>query len=276
MITFAFPIQVSANSDIKPILTLRIKNPPNENYYIAILMQESSSYAKLSSITGTSLYDRYNQEVITYLKEYNQDGWVVEKYNLDYINSQNRASFSLHTTDFYHDYPSNFKILVVTESLEVYVSNEITIDESNYFSSITTLVDFDISTQTLEQNFYPVRRHILRMVLISLMNFAITLGVELIVMLIFKLVSSHNVKRFLIANVISQIFLNASIKSDNLITIEIIIFIFEIIFYALTFKYEYNGTYQDRLTAINYGFVANLSSLILGFVFIILMIFSRV
>lgn len=254
VIMFAFPMQVSADMGPKPEINVEIINPPNEHYYVALLCK------------GTHIEEYHNDKpLINYLWNCNKDGWSVATYMGSSFHI--REFEEEHSFNFGYDVPDTFKILVITDSGTEYISN--VVNRKAFYSKVT----YDISTNTAKEHInFSV---ILEFSFHFLCTCIGTIIVEYLLLSKFDLKNKHNIKYFIICNVITQLMLYISLGYSNYISAlhlynypallgfnEIFIVIFECIFYSIAFKNDCNK--RCIVNSIGFGIIGNVLSCLGG------------
>lgn len=257
----------------KPSLTIYVENPPDELYYLDLLIEvENNGTASDSSFHYDNLKDvrdKLNQHMLSLLKSYENEGWIpaisdsnriihgglegyVDKFN------ENRI---IHQLD-YIGLPRTFRIIVVTES------GKVTVTETIHTKAIDSTVYFDYATGSVKQ---PELRK--AYIIQFLLTCVPTLIIEGIILLLFGFKLKENWKPFLIVNVITQLALLLTVGVALVqggysaayvvqVPMEIIIMIAE----ALLYRRYLVG--KSKGLACGYGFVANMASWIIGVIFI--------
>lgn len=119
--TTLFPAIASADMGPKPSLTIIIKNPPDCDYYVDALIQAAdSTYYRSDEFEK----EAYNPDMLDLLMNYNEDGWQARLIN----SPIQKQPFGTNQITYLIDYmgvPDNYKIIVITADLKVYVSEQI-------------------------------------------------------------------------------------------------------------------------------------------------------
>lgn len=191
-----FSHTVSADMGPKSSIEISITNPPSEPYYVSLL------------IPGTlpeDPYDYYHtyfdvleddENIKDKFLNFEADGYVLYSH----LAGNYRIYYSEEITDSIHyggDVPSPVKVMVVTKSGEVKVSNEL--DTRGFHAEAI----YDYSSNTLTEVNY-ASNFIEDLAIESLFCFGSTLLIEGIVLLCFGLFRKKNLLRFLVANLITQ------------------------------------------------------------------------
>ena len=247
MISF---VPVYADFGPKPSITITIKNPPDDTYYVALLHKAKPYH--------------WHEEEVDERYEYYVDGYSIFESpvgtNIKESNAEGRYVFSYMV-------PDTFKVLVVTSDGKEYVSNEITA-----FAFDSECI-YDMSTGVLKENVITVR-NVTKVSVRFLICFVLTVAMEAFVMLMFSLTYHKNFNYLLIINVITQILLNVvtilTLKMHlgggrmNLIgwlATEIAIIIIESVYYCKRLKHKDGEIHSVR--NVIYGVVANIFSLLI-------------
>ncbi|MBE6856664.1 MAG: hypothetical protein E7500_04460 [Ruminococcus sp.] len=183
---------VCADCGPKPSVDLYIENPPEGEYYVDLLVYYPDT-AKTSPKSNSM------EDIIL---SYNEDGWVSRKGGImdDITNKSNEDHFYRFT----YNVPSNFKIIIVTEKLDIIVSDEIT--PRSYNCVITFDVEKHLNDKkAVSEDLSDTVTNTLRMFAIT---FSITLVFEAIVFCCFRIKLNKKGKgAFILTNLITQIFL---------------------------------------------------------------------
>ena len=191
-----FSRTVLADMGPKRSIDIRLKNLPSEPYYIAILRQGTRPTDPESYFRRVDLPEE-DKEIRDLFLNYYEDGYLLFTYGGG--TSSIRSSESLNADSVHYGYmvPSTFKVIVITKSGDVTVSNEIT---ARAFHSEC---EYDFSTNTLKENFFNTD-YAKNLAVESLIFCGFTLFHEGIVLLCFGLFRKKNLVRFLVANLITQ------------------------------------------------------------------------
>lgn len=196
MVVISFSVNSYATAPI-PQLIVKVKNAPDELYYLDLLKNSPSGQCNLSDI------EKYNKDMLDLLYSYESEGWypslvcgtnaplwgdLVGKRELD------RVSHKFE----YFGLPLIYRIIIVTESGDVQVSRVMTRTSASMQSTITYdyKSDMFITTPTW---------------LTYLISFAVicipTIGLELIILILFKFKLRYNWKPFLFMNMFTLLLL---------------------------------------------------------------------
>jgi hypothetical protein len=269
----AFPLPVSADMGPKASITIHCSNLPEGEVYLDLLIDEPPFLNQEGYRFGN--YDwgddpeYYNPEMLAVLKNYNVDGWrpalvtgtslpLWGELSLNVRDGKATASFG------YMGVPSRFKIIAVSESGIVSVSNIIdkkTLDSTVYF-------DFAANTAA-EQSYLPM---VLKQFALTL---SLTLLIEGLILIAFRFSLRQNWKPFLFVNLSTQIALHAAVAFAYTIfgtglavaafvLMEFIILIVEIVLYIFLLK-----QHTKKRRAL-YAVTANIASFFAGIVIMII------
>lgn len=201
-VTF-FSRVVMADTGPKRSITVKILNAPTEPYYVALVCPTDYVGDINSKNRGDYLPEDHDW-VREIFYEYNVDGYRL----FCYAGQHNSIKYSEDDFDFHegeniirYNYmvPSTFKVMIVTESGEVTVSNEIT---AKIFRS---KCEYDYAKNTLKEVYVPSFGT--DFYVETAWYLGITLVVEGIVLLCFGLFRKKNLKYFLIVNLTTQFLL---------------------------------------------------------------------
>ena len=188
---------ILADTGPKRSIWISLKNLPDEPYYIAILMPGSLP-SDPEGLFGQANVPDEDEEIRKIFLNYEEDGFVLFTYagHISSIESSEELEGS-NVLSYGYMVPSTFKVIVVTKSGEVTVSNKI---KAQVFHSECV---YDYSTNTLKEvNF--ASTYSKNLAIESVLFCGVTLFVEGIVLLCFGLFRKKNLLRFLIANLITQ------------------------------------------------------------------------
>ena len=192
-----FSRTVLADTGPKRSINIKLKNLPSEPYYVAILQPGSLPKDPESYYRGIKIPDE-DKEIRDLFLNFEDDGFIMFSYAGGY--SSIRSSEELkkpESIEYGYMVPSTFKVIVVTKSGEVTVSNEITA------KAFHSECEYDYSTNTLKEVYF-ASNFAKNLAIESFFFCGITLTVEGIVLLCFGLFRKKNLVRFLIANLITQ------------------------------------------------------------------------
>ena len=235
----AFCIPVSADVGPKPTLKVRIKNPPDTAYHVALLTYRSREPSQ--------------EEIEKYIGKYYDNGYYLFWSPVG-KNVQDSNESGIYR--FHYMVPSEFKVIVLTDDGTKYVSNEIA--RKGFHTECT----FDIQTGVLKEDFiteYNVKRYAVSAVLC----FIITIESEMLALFWFRLSFKKCLKHFFLINIITQIFLNVVTIFINNIWVwaaaEVLIITVESLYYRKRLITRNGELFPKR--NVCYGIVANLFSL---------------
>ena len=183
---------VFADIGPKPSVFVTVKNAPSKDYYVAFLYYDEYSINPKFSY-DEELSEEENMAIQT-IFNYNED-W----FNLYSINNRKFYKRSSGQDDEEFEFfqgSGTFKIMVVTLDGQVQVSNAIR-SNSLHFHCI-----YDWKTNTLMS--FPLFSSIPQLVIESLICCAITVLVEYLILLLFKLDHYDNIKPVIVINLITQ------------------------------------------------------------------------
>lgn len=246
-----------ADMGSKPRVQIDIKNAPQEKYYLDLLYytEYSDRYDNFDED------DNYDDKMLSVLKNYNDGGWapaLAGGTSLPMWGSLEPDENGRHIFGYF-GVPDEFKIITVTESGEVKISEII----KRKTMEISLTLDYNDMSYTSK----PVW-------LAYIAQFAatcsITVAVEFIVLMMFFMARKANLKPFLQMNIITQLLLTAFMSTGFIYggtvsaymwfpVIELVIFIFEM-WYS---KKYFIG--ENDLMKLAYAFVANAASALMTF-----------
>lgn len=253
-----FPVTVSADMGPKPKLTVIVKNPPEDEYYLDLLV----NYDLPLCDNLTEPIKVLDKEKIELLTEYNENGWYsVLVHGTRYtvwgkLTGEPCKEGRKHTFGYF-GLPDQYKIMIVTPENKVIVTR--TILKKSYVSVVT----YDYETgEVIEDQGISLAWTCIKQ---FLMSFVCTLILESVVLLLFRFKTTHVLRVFFMTNLITQVFMTFVLSTALLmfgifasyvvlLGVEIVIAITEAIVYTSLFK---EGTKTKRVA---YAITANLIS----------------
>ncbi|MCR4867460.1 MAG: hypothetical protein K5921_11075 [Lachnospiraceae bacterium] len=242
----------------KPSISLEIKNAPKD-YYVGLLV-DSEGY--MNRIEPDDEPDIKGSKAFEILTGYEEDGWRLFTDNP--VTNVYYRSNGDHKYFFTYRVPSVFKVIVVSYDGRVYVSNEI---KREKFNAECT---YDVESKELKEN---VLAGAGNYILFAVICYLATIILEGVALLIFGLFNKKNIPCFLIANTITQLFLNAVIiylhyHGGQLLLIFVVPIaeIFIMIIEGLIFRKRLVNRYGEVSTKKNFVFAifANVFSIVMG------------
>lgn len=188
---------VSADCGAKPSIELHIENPPDGNYCVDLLEFYNENPGLDSVYTEEKNYDMI-QTILTY----SEDGWHTRQGGI--MDSRINKSNPDHTYNFTYMVPSVFKIIIVTEDLQIIVSDKV--DPSAY----NCVISFDVEKCLAGQNAVTedISGSSVEMAKMFIITFIFTVIIEAIVFLCFRMkLKEKGIKAFLGANLVTQLLL---------------------------------------------------------------------
>ena len=238
IVCLVFYIPVVADVGPKPTIKVRIKNPPDTTYHVALLSYRSKEPSQ--------------EEMEKYIGKYYDNGYYLFWSPVG-RNVQDSNESGIYR--FHYMVPSKFKVIVLTDDGTKYVSNEIA--RKRFHTECT----FDIQTGVLKEDFiteYNVKRYAVS----AILCFLLTIESEMLVLVWFRLSFKKCLKHFFLINIITQIFLNVvTILISNILVwaaAEIVIISVESLYYRKRLITRDGKLFPKR--NVCYGIVANLFS----------------
>lgn len=260
ILSYGFILDANADVGPKPSLEIIVKNPPQSEYYLDLLVDYSSDhlYENIRNSEG------YSAEMYDILKKYNVDGWRPALATgtrvplFGKLTGEKKGNNMVHNFS-YVGVPDRFKVILVTSGNEVIVSENIV--ERKAFKST---VYFDLGTKKLSE-----KCAVLAYILQFLSTCSLTLIIEGLILLLFRFSMKQNWKTFLIINIITQVLLTAVIYSATYklgafaalllyMPFELVIFIGEAILFVRYLKQH------SRRRRVMFAITANILSFIIG------------
>ena len=264
----------------KPQLTVRVENAPQELYYLDLLAEGDWDAEDTDSDNGIerSYYgkeDTLDPDLLALLRENVPEGWhacVAQGttgapiYGELYAESTDASGNDLHIFA-YHGVPSTYRIILVTESGKVWLSDAL---ERRVLQSSVTVHWADDAESTTVTVPSTVTGYLLQF----LATLVPTLLIEGILLLLFRYSWKENWKAFLLVNLVTQGVLAAASSVLNLqngaalwnyflflLPMEAAILLIELYLYAGRGLL----TGHSRGRAALYAVAANLASAVLGY-----------
>jgi len=246
----------------KSQLIVRIKNGPDEPYYLDILAQSQKHHSMRNNLNQEEL-EALDGDLLAALIAAVPEGWhgcVSQGTEGAPIFGQLTAREDGTHHFSYHGVPWTYRILMVTKSGEVFLSD---VQERTILQSSAT-VDWAQKTLTTP----PTAVAYIVQFLSTLLP---TLLVEGLILLLFKLWNRKNLKVFLLVNLITQgalaLFLSISAVKNGVGIMYILLFVpAELVILAaetIACRRHFTGCSRGRATA--YAALANVASAALGF-----------
>ncbi|MBE6895553.1 MAG: hypothetical protein E7477_00505 [Ruminococcaceae bacterium] len=257
IIVFLSALPMSADMGPKPSITIYVENVPDELYYLDLLIEQEEPNNQMTQ----EEIDSYDPQMLTVLREYNENGL---RAALSYgsaipifgqITGKQVDGKTVHVFSYY-GIPDTVKVIAVTKSGEVHVSESV--EKTEYQAEYI----LDFQTFSLESTGNTIVKHILQF----FSTFIPTLIIELLILILFGFSVKKNIIPFIAANFATQVFLtviyavyypSAGVFFINfavLPIVELIIISVEAVAYCLTFKDK------SKARKIVYAVVANLCS----------------
>lgn len=273
--TFAF-----ADSGPKPQLTVRVENAPQEPYYLDLLAEGDWNESGESSNDGVDWSyhgkeDTLDPALLTSLRDNVPAGWHAcvaqgttgaPMWGELYAEGTDAFGNDLHVFG-YHGVPSTYRIILVTESGKVWISD--TLERKVLQSSVTVHWADDAESTTVT-----VPSTVTGYLLQFLATLVPTLLIEGILLLLFQYSWKQNWKAFLLVNLVTQGVLAAASSVLNLqngaalwnyflflLPMEAVVLLIELYLYAG--RGLLSGHSKGR--AALYTVAANLASAVLGY-----------
>lgn len=256
----ALPIPVYADFGPKPSITIIVKNPPSEEYYLDLLIKPEKSHN--SQLEGR---DQYDAVKIKLLEDYNQDGWTPALVHgtsiplFGKLTGSKQGPNMVHTFSYFGT-PEHFKIIIATPDNQLIVSRELVRE------TFQLTLTYDYATGAISQ------RSLLVAYLLQILSTLLpTLIIEGLLLLLFGFSLRQNFWPFLLVNLATQVLLTAVLGTaaitQGMFTayllaapVELVIIIIESVAFALLFKQH------SKKRRIGYAITANLVSIISGLI----------
>lgn len=245
-----------ADMGSKPRVQIDIKNPPGEKYYLDLLYYTDNPDRYRNLDNGD-----YDDKMLSALAGYNDNGWVAALTGGTSLPMWGRLEADENGRHIfgYFGVPDEFKIITVTESGRIKVSD--TIKRKTMEVALTLdYADMSLTSKPVWMA-YAVQ---------FAATCSITVAAEFIVLVMFFMARKTNLMPFLKMNIITQLFMTAVLSTGFVYggtvsaymwfpVAELIIFLFEMWYSKKYF------TADSDLMKLAYAFVANTASAMLTF-----------
>lgn len=272
-----------ADTGPKRSLEIEIKNAPSEPYYVAIL--DDQEYMRdINDRPGCDHIPEGEEWVREMFFDYNVEGFQI----FTYAGGYNSIEYSEEDigddclVSYNYMVPSTFKVMLVTQSGKSSVSNEITAQafhaEFEYDYAANKIIEVGGFLSNIDKDDDCYERYepdYAGLAVESLIYLAITLTVEGLVLLCFRLFTKKNLKAFLIINIATQLLLFAynlfclifepMLRShfQYWFAVEAVIMLIEVLWYRKKLVNKQGNISAGRNIA--YGITANLISMFIDF-----------
>jgi len=258
ILSLIFPLTASADMGPKPKLTVIVENPPEEEYYLDLLINyDLPQVDNLADLRNTLNHDK-----LKLLEEYNQNGWCSALSHGTRVPlwgeliGEKIDGVNVHTFGYF-GLPDVYKIIIVTPENELRITR--TVERSSYTS--TVYYDYETGKLTEQKGLSLAWTYTKQF----LMSFVCTIILEGFILLLFRFKTAHTLFVFFIINLITQAFLTIIMSTSFLLfgiyasyavlfAVEIIITAFEATAYAFIIK---EGKKRKRVA---YAVIANIVS----------------
>lgn len=257
-LSFLLSIPASADMGPKPKLTVIVRNPPEGEYYLDLLVNYDLPLCK----NLTEYKESLDQEKLSILEEYKQNGWysaLVHGTRLKLwgkLTGEKTDGVMKHTFGYFGT-PDEYKIIIITPDHKIITTR--LIEKKSYVSTVY----YDYKTgEITEAHGLTLALTYGRQFLMSLLP---TLILESIVLLLFRFRTAHTLKVFFFTNVFTQILLTVTMSTLLLLfgiyaccvllyAAEIIVTVIEALIYTFRLR---EGTKRKRVA---YAITANIVS----------------
>lgn len=275
-----------ADTGPKRSLEIEIKNAPSEPYYVAIL--DDQEYMRdINDRPGCDHIPEGEEWVREMFFDYNEEGFQI----FTYAGGYNSIEYSEEDigddclVSYNYMVPSTFKVMLVTQSGKSSVSNEITAQafyaKFEYDYETNTLIEKGGILSSVSKKLSPDKESgsndpdYAGLAVESLIYLVITLTVEGLILLCFRLFTKKNLKNFLIINIATQLLLFAynilCLRFEPMLrnhfqywfAVEALIMLIEVLWYSKKLVTKQGKIATGRNIA--YGITANLVSMFIDF-----------
>ena len=202
-IVLLLPFTACADVGPKPSIKLIVLNPPEDEYYLDLLID----YDKKSTYSNIREDDEYDENMISILREYNEDGWRPALVTgtkaplFGKLTGVREGDTMVHKFS-YVGTPERFKVILVEKSGKVTVSEDIkrkAFESTVYYDYAKNKIwEASASLSYIKQ---------------FTMTFTATLIVEGIMLILFRFSLRKNWKPFIMVNLFTQILLTLIVFS---------------------------------------------------------------
>jgi len=138
VLSYACMLAVSADCGPKPSLTIYVENAPDELYYLDLLLEYNDSVPTFKYDNLKEERELLNQKMLSKLSSYKDEGWIPALSESDSIIhgsllGSSDGNIMIHRFGYY-GVPNTFRILIVTESGNVSVTE--TINTKSFDSTV--------------------------------------------------------------------------------------------------------------------------------------------
>ncbi len=267
VVLLAMPATVNGDVGPKPTLKLTLKNLPNAQCYVDLLVPNVTSNDELN---GNRLHQnlndqiQYDQQLLGRLKNYTEPGWHLAITQgtvpplhgtivCESIDGKGVMNYS------YLGVPDRFKVILVTSDGKLVVSNELTRLGFNSYAN------FDYNTGKLSEGM-PFGAYFLQF----LKTCSATLLIEGVVLILFGFSMRRSWKPFLWINALTQFLLTlvvmVSMLAGGIFMVVLFCALFEIVVFVLEAKlFKKYLLEQSEERRVRFSIVANTASLLAWF-----------
>lgn len=202
-IVLLLPFTACADVGPKPSIKLIVLNPPEDEYYLDLLID----YDKKSTYSNIREDDEYDENMISILREYNENGWRPALVTgtkaplFGKLTGVREGDTMVHKFS-YVGTPERFKVILVEKSGKVTVSEDIkrkAFESTVYYDYAKNKIwEASASLSYIKQ---------------FTMTFTATLIVEGIMLILFRFSLRKNWKPFIMVNLFTQILLTLIVFS---------------------------------------------------------------
>jgi len=272
LFTCIFSISASADMGPKPALGITVSNPPAGLYYLDLLLQGDAVGNKYNSNIHEDAENSYDSTMLEVLKNYSEPGWhtgIVQGTGAPMWGNIYSENNYFHFGYFGLPGVGNkYKIIMVLSDGSTVVSEELT--RKIYQEEITVSYSAETGIKVTHE-----KSKFLMFIIQFLPTIAVTLIIEILLLLVFKISIKDNLVLVLITNILTNIGLNLILFFTNIssgylssfmliIPLEIAIIIAECITYAVLMKSN------SKVKNVVYAIVANVLSAVLGFLILLI------
>lgn len=262
-------IPALADTGPKPALTITVQHPPQEPYYLDLLVQRDAPYDNLYEARGN-----LDKEMLELLKSQMANGWYPA---LSYGNGiplhgkltgePIKNGTMMHRFSYF-GVPEEYRIFIVTESGEMTLS--VPMQKEAFQEKVT--FDYEKAQQTpFGQAEVGQKNQLMAYFIQFLTTLLPTLLLEGVVLVLFRYPLRRNLRPFLAANIATQVLLTVALGTvlhqTGLIEAYLLLPLLELIIFAVEAAYYHKVLVRPAGPGkpVLYAFVANLLSFGCGF-----------
>lgn len=257
-----FPMVASADFGPKPSIEIIVKNPPQTDYYLDLLVD----YSRDDSHDNLHDKENYSENMYNILENYNVDGWRPALVTGTKIPLFGKLTGVQDGDNMVHRFsyvgvPNKFKVIMVTSDGDTIISENV-INRKAFNSTVY----FDCNTKKLSE-----KSIVISYLLQFITTYTATIVVEGLILILFGFSLKRNWKPFLAINALTQVLLTivvfGTMYTQGSLTALLTYIPFEIVILIIEVKLFTNYlTEHSRSRQRAFALTANICSFVLGIV----------